>query len=350
MTSFWAKRTYSNLMRITLKTFAGNAYQIDVEPNQTISTIKGILYDKFGIEEPYTLSYQSKQLNNIQTIDSINYSDEKSILIIKRKIPNQNSAKHLQARKVDPITHNNTAIQTRTESSKPETNINTEKENSSINVEFKTTLHSSPLKNLILSAQTKYGDPPDFNDKVNSLKVLGYDQSSIKRALRAALYRIDLAADYLTSGNIPDIPQQLNLEDNTETQSENQGEEEEVDELTQYKNDLLYLKTVFQKEPHNFAHYVSELERNGYEIARTIRRDPSLFLYQLGLDPSNYDIESVKAPTSKYEELMSAFDENERSAIHRIEAAGFDTMTVIQVFTACDKNEELATSCLLSMK
>ena len=47
---------------------------------------------------------------------------------------------------------------------------------------------------------------------------------------------------------------------------------------------------------------------------------------------------------------MRQFNSEEKNAIHRLELNGFDVMTVIQVYIACDKNEELTTSCLDSMK
>jgi hypothetical protein len=47
---------------------------------------------------------------------------------------------------------------------------------------------------------------------------------------------------------------------------------------------------------------------------------------------------------------MGQFSEPEQQTIHTFEKLGFDTMTIIQVFVACDKDPTLTNDCLQSMQ
>ena len=73
------------------------------------------------------------------------------------------------------------------------------------------------------------------------------------------------------------------------------------------------------------------------------------FLGSIGLNPDDFDLSGL-GRTTEYERLMSQFTAAERESIHALEKLGLDTMIIIQVFVACDKNEELARECLQGMK
>lgn len=333
-------------MRICFKTITGKKYELEVDPSQTILDIKSILQNDYNFTGTISLIYQSKELIDSQVIGSFEFSENSFIVIYTRKIPvkknTDNSIKtnpqNIEKNDDNESTNKSTETQTKSEGEQP------------INIERSDYIHSSPIKNLCLTAKTNFDDPPDFQDKVEQLKVLGYGDCDCENALRAALYQVDLAADYLVGGQIPDIPKPLQLDEALNSLKKDCEEEEEANENIEYLNDLIFLKKTFQEHPENFPDYVRQLEESDPEMARTIKRDPALFLYKLGLDPSKFDTETVKRPSSKYEELMNQFNLEEKNAIHRIESNGFDTMTVIQVFIACDKNEELTTSCLVSMR
>lgn len=336
-------------MRICIKTITGKKYELEVDPSQTILDIKSILQNDYNFTGTISLIYQSKELIDSQVIGSFEFSENSFIVLFTRKIPVKKNT--VDSTKTNPLnveknddnesTNKFTETQTKPEGEQP------------INTERSDYIRSSPIKNLCFTAKTNFDDPPDFQDKVEQLKILGYGDCDCENALRAAIYQVDLAADYLVSGQIPDIPKPLQLNEDLvipKSSFEEDFNEEEENEEKEYLNDLILLKKVFQENPENFPEEVRQLEESDPEMARTIKRDPALFLYQLGLDPSKFDTEAVKRPSSKYEELMNQFNLEEKNAIHRIESNGFDTMTVIQVFIACDKNEELTTSCLVSMR
>ena len=58
---------------------------------------------------------------------------------------------------------------------------------------------------------------PNMSDKVNSLVDMGYEKEKVEKALNAANGNLDLAIEYLNSGNIPERsaqPQSSNLNNN----------------------------------------------------------------------------------------------------------------------------------------
>lgn len=329
-------------MKICFKAITGKKYELEIDPSQTVSEIKSLLQTNFNFTGTISLLYQSKILDDSQVIGTFEFPENSFIVVYTRKLPVKKNT--------DETKENQQKSEKADENESIKSNEKHEEERS-MNAEPSNHIHTSPIKNLLLTNKTNFDDPPDFHDKIEQLKVLGYGESDCENALRAALYQVDLAADYLVGGQIPDIPTPLQLDETLASLKKNcEDEEEETNENIEYLNDLIFLKQTFQEKPEKFPEYVNQLQESNPELVRTIRRDPALFLYKLGLDPSKYDTESVKKPSSKYEELMNQFNPEEKNAIHRIESNGFDTMTVIQVFIACDKNEELTNSCLVSMR
>lgn len=333
-------------MKICFKTITGKKYEIELDPSQSILDVKSILQNDYKISGTISLLYQSKILDDSQTIKSINLTENSFIVIYTRKLPPKKNT-------TDSAKENQSIIENKVDKNDGSSNLSDHEINTQTKEEQSETsdalkyIHSTPIKNFFDNIQ--HNDPPDFHEKVEQLKVLGYGEYDCEEALRAAFYQLDVASDYLCSGNIPKFSP-LNLEETLASLQNNEEEDEEDNQTVEYIKDLLNFKQMLQENPELFPEYVSRLEGPNPEFVKPIKRDPALFLYQLGLDPTKFDIDSVKTPTSKYEELMRQFNSEEKNAIHRLELNGFDVMTVIQVYIACDKNEELTTSCLDSMK
>ena len=102
------------------------------------------------------------------------------------------------------------------------------------------------------------------------------------------------------------------------------------------------------RDPDSLRSFLNQMAEENPAVAGLIRDDPRAFLASMGLNPDDFDLTGL-GRTSPYEQLMSQFNETEKDAIHQLEKLGLDTMMIIQVFVACDKNLELATECLQSM-
>ena len=322
-------------MRITFKSISGKQFSLDADSSSSVLDLKNEIAVANGYKvSSIRLLFNSKDLDDSLLISSIGYTEDKFLVIYIKKLPQRKNK--IQNPQPKTETHNETQEEKPLELKSPIID-HTHPENN--------IMHSSPIK---LFQKHSERDPPDFEEKVKLLENMGYSEGQCIEALRSALYQVEVAADYLLNGYIPDLPKPLNLDESQIL--ENSDNDDEDERNGNAYTDLIYLKKLFHDHPENFVDYVHQLEQNGHEIAHVIKQDPVAFLYRIGLDPSKYDVNAFKKPASKYEELMTQFNNEEKNAIHRMESIGFDTMTIIQVYLACDKNEELTNSCLISMK
>ena len=51
-------------------------------------------------------------------------------------------------------------------------------------------------------------NPPEYTEQINSLIDMGYERDKVEKAVKASNGSIDLAVEFLNSGNIPGAPQQ----------------------------------------------------------------------------------------------------------------------------------------------
>ena len=206
--------------------------------------------------------------------------------------------------------------------------------------------HASPLP--FLEEKTQLVDPPNFDDMVNELVGSGFEHADCVKALRAAVYNPNRAAEFLLSNYIPDLPQLYDISKGTD---EAGGEEEDFvsDEEEDDKESFSELVNSLRQDPGFLQFYLQEIADNNPSVAHLIKEDPAAFIVSLGLNPKDFDLSSMKAKTD-YEKYMEQFSEEEQQAIHRLEKLGFDTMIVIQVYEACGRDENSALSCLMDMK
>jgi hypothetical protein len=187
---------------------------------------------------------------------------------------------------------------------------------------------------------------------------MGYGRPDCEIALRAALGNVDRAADYLLAGYTPTVPQffvppEVPQSEEDDSDSENDDivfpEDEDDDEesirlrtFTRFRNNLI-------RDPASMRQFLNEQAIANPGLASLIRDDPAAFLGGLGLNPDDFDLAGLGHRT-QYEDLIAEFSDSERSWIHELEALGFDSMTVIQVFVACSKQFAFAKECLESMR
>ena len=131
-------------------------------------------------------------------------------------------------------------------------------------------------------------DPQNFANLCSQLTDMGFDLSSVQKSLRQTNYRSDLAANLLLSGNIPDDEPESFLDDERPN-----------------------------TPPMNFE--------NNF--------------------PSRPSFKRFGEMQSQYDSLNS----NEKASVDRLLGLGFDPLTTLQVFIACDKDENQTSSCIAGM-
>ena len=124
-------------------------------------------------------------------------------------------------------------------------------------------------------------DPKNFPATVKMLVEMGFEKDKCEKALRAAFYNVDRAAEYLVENKIPDTT---------------------CDDLKEIQESRDHL------------------------------------------------CESAQCATqAKTEETFAQLTKEQKASIFKLSYLGYPRETVIQVYMACDMDESVASSCLLSM-
>lgn len=316
-------------MIITITTISNECIHVDVEESSNIDSVKTQIAEIKGVSKDLIkLIYKGKEMPDNLNVSEIEITPKTKIILFIKKVGNIPSKKTVEKPKPEPVPEKIEEL--------PKEENKTKHSDISI---------TAPLP--LFDAEEKFNDPPEFETKVKLLMDLGYEEGDCKKALRAAVYNTDAAAGFLLSGHIPDIvtvPKEPELTDNNEINDlENLSEEE--------KSHAQFRKTINElyRHPEKIAEFMSMMEQAFPEDGPMIRKQPEMFLTQIGIDPSRFDL-SLLTPKSEYQKLMEEFTEEQKQSIHRLEELGFDTMMVIQVFSACGCDEETAKSCLIGMR
>jgi UV excision repair protein RAD23 len=191
--------------------------------------------------------------------------------------------------------------------------------------------------------------PPGFEEKLDALVSLGFGRGDCEGALRSSRGNVDEAAHFLLSGQVAQLEPavaQCGSDSDEVVLSDWEDEEEDDSELsryTQYRNALA-------SDPGYLREFLRQMSTENPGLASLIRNDPEAFLGTIGLNPDNFDLRGLGPQATQYDRFMVDFSDPEKKSIRALQQLGIDTMTIIQVFVACDKNEALTRECLLSMQ
>lgn len=221
-------------------------------------------------------------------------------------------------------------------------------------------------------------ESPEFQQNVNTLMELGFAKEDCEAALRASHGNCERAAEYLLTGNIPD------------------PEENEID-----PNVILSIRILIASlliEPRFLENLVEKMEQED----PAIRQNPELILERFGnLPQDRFDLNGIKNHTiqplspaeyqqvqiqaaqavglipgagtpaqgsqsesqmqsqnraperrtasQETEAMLAALPQKDQDAIHRLQQLGnFPLLEVIQIYQACEKNENQAANILFN--
>ncbi|ODV96099.1 hypothetical protein PACTADRAFT_20555, partial [Pachysolen tannophilus NRRL Y-2460] len=225
---------------------------------------------------------------------------------------------------------------------------------------------------------------------IKNIMEMGYERSQVERALRAAFNNPDRAVEYLLTG----IPENLSHAEQqgagNQQQQESQEQQQHHDATGEAAGNLFeqaaaaaaaaaaspsgstgqgavqapegsqlehlhQLREVLQTHPEMIEYVLQQIATQNPQLAQLIQENPEEFV-RLMLEGSNgEDLEELMGPAGEGvgeegEEggVRIAITQDEEAAINRLCELGFDRNLVIQVYFACDKNEEMAADVLFS--
>ena len=188
-------------------------------------------------------------------------------------------------------------------------------------------------------------------DKVNSLVDMGYEKEKVEKALNAANGDINLAIEYLTSGNIPERNQQN--QQNSNSGNNNTNSSNLPFELRQNAS---IIKIVCQRNPNKIFSILNNMKEKSPHLFNLIKQHEQEFKNLLVSPISQEDITIYR--NFKQERrgrrtggLQIRLTKEESDAVKRLKELGnFSQAEVLQAFIACDKNEELTANYLFEQK
>ena len=189
---------------------------------------------------------------------------------------------------------------------------------------------------------------PNYTEQINSLVDMGYEKSQVEAAIKAAKGSVELAIEFLTSGNIPQQPENVPQQENNNSSS---------DVSSELKKNASIIKIVCHKEPTKIINILNNIKEKQPDLLNKIKENEEEFKRLLVAPINQEDLENFRAFSQEIRGLQQRpgieirFTKEESDAIKRLKALGnFDQSEVIQAFIACDKNEEMAANYLFEQK
>jgi UV excision repair protein RAD23 len=224
---------------------------------------------------------------------------------------------------------------------------------------------------------------------IQSIMAMGFERPQVERALRAAFNNPDRAVEYLLSG-IPlpaDQPTAPVAESTAENASQSTPAAESTNESIEpsARADNLFeqaalaagsegegsdvpegdmmsqVRDILQAQPEMAEVVLQQLAASNPQIAQLIQTNPEAFLRYitegdqealasaLGIPPEYIEAaQNEEEGAEAGDSYQIQITEEENEAITRLCELGFDRNLVIQVYFACDKNEEMAANLLFT--
>ncbi|KAH3674704.1 hypothetical protein WICMUC_003120 [Wickerhamomyces mucosus] len=208
---------------------------------------------------------------------------------------------------------------------------------------------------------------------IASIMEMGYERPQVEQALRAAFNNPDRAVEYLLTGlpEQPQPPQAAQDPEHSQQQPEGAGDNQEEDLFAQAAAqsqdeqepsegnslgfDLNQLRQMISTQPELLEQLLEQVAQANPQLGELIQQNPEEFIRAM-LDGSAEDDtlleggEEVAAQDNQIPQGATQIEitADEEASINRLVELGFEKDLVIQVYFACDKNEELAANILFN--
>ncbi|XP_010450905.1 PREDICTED: ubiquitin receptor RAD23d isoform X1 [Camelina sativa] len=372
-------------MKVFVKTLSGTNFEIEVKPADTVSDVKQAIETVQGAQYPAAkqmLIHQGKVLKDETTLEENNVVENSFIVIMLSKTKaSPSGASTASAPAPAPSATQSQPAQTATPQvsaptvSVPEpTSVTATAAAPAAAASVQTDVYGQAASNLVAGTV--------LESTVQQILDMGggsWDRDTVVRALRAAFNNPERAVEYLYSG-IPaqaELPPVAQAPSTGEQAANPQAQPQQAapaaatggpnanplnlfpqgmpaadagagaGNLDFLRNSQQFraLRGMVQANPQILQPMLQELGKQNPQLVRLIQEHQTDFLRLIN--------EPVEGEENVMEQLEAAMPQavtvtpEEREAIERLEAMGFDRAMVLEVFFACNKNEELAANYLL---
>ncbi|GER32772.1 Rad23 UV excision repair protein family [Striga asiatica] len=369
-------------MKIFVKTLKGITFDIEVKPEDTVAdvkkTIEGTTESKEGADKypaaQQMLIYQGKVLKDDSTLEEVAEGSFVVVMLSKNKGPTGEGSTTANAPKAAQTSGTATSTPVATSPQPPAAAAAPASAPAPVPaVSDVSEVYGQAASNLVAGS--------NLDGTIQEILDMGggtWDRDTVLRALRAAYNNPERAVEYLYSGipesaeapsagqdaNVSAQPQQaaqpapaptagpnanpLNLfPQGLPNAGANAGGANTLDFL-RTSPQFQTLRAMVQNNPQILQPMLQELGKQNPQLVRLIQEHQADFLRLI-----NEPVEGSEAISSMLGQLAGAMPQavsvtpEELEAIERLEAMGFGREIVVEVFFACNKNEELAANYLL---
>ena len=196
----------------------------------------------------------------------------------------------------------------------------------------------------------------EYATQINSLVEMGYEKKKVEKAINAAKGNLDLALEFLGSGNIPDSAPQAQPQNQSQPSQGNRNLSLEL------RRNASLIKIICKDNPEKVFNILNNLKQKNPALLEKIKEHEQDFKNLLVSPISQEDIDNFKAVEQNLQGLLGEggrrpgqveirLTPEEAEAVKRLKELGdFSQAEVIQAFFACDKNEELTANYLFEQK
>ncbi|XP_010435751.1 PREDICTED: ubiquitin receptor RAD23d-like isoform X2 [Camelina sativa] len=365
-------------MKVFVKTLSGTNFEIEVKPADTVSDVKQAIETVQGAQYPAAkqmLIHQGKVLKDETTLEENNVVENSFIVIMLSKTkPSPSGASTASAPAPTPSATQpapTPQVSAPTVSVPEPTSVTATAAAPAAAASVQTDVYGQAASNLVAGTV--------LESTVQQILDMGggsWDRDTVVRALRAAFNNPERAVEYLYSG-IPaqaELPPVAQAPSTGEQAANPQAQPQQAaatggpnanplnlfpqgmpaadagagaGNLDFLRNSQQFqaLRAMVQANPQILQPMLQELGKQNPQLVRLIQEHQTDFLRLIN--------EPVEGEENVMEQLEAAMPQavtvtpEEREAIERLEAMGFDRAMVLEVFFACNKNEELAANYLL---
>ncbi|XP_043716366.1 ubiquitin receptor RAD23c-like isoform X5 [Telopea speciosissima] len=363
-------------MKINVKTLKGTHFEIEVKPDDTVADVKKNIESVQGLDAypavQQMLIHQGKVLKDATTLDENKVSENSFLVIMLTKAPLAGSAPPTSTpvstpQAPAPTSAPPAAAPVPIPAAAPATIVTASS--------TETDVYGQAASNLVAGN--------NFEETIQQILDMGggsWDRDTVVRALRAAFNNPERAVEYLYSGipeqaEVPLVPRPPASSQATNTPAQalqpaqpappssgpnanpldlfpqglpNVGSNAGAGSLDFLRNSQQFqaLRAMVQANPQILQPMLQELGKQNPHLMRLIQDHQADFLRLINEPVEGAEGNLLGQLAASMPQSVTVTPE-EREAIERLEAMGFDRAIVLEVFFACNKNEELAANYLL---
>ena len=191
--------------------------------------------------------------------------------------------------------------------------------------------------------EQKNDNKPEYAEKINSLVEMGYEKEKVEKAINAAAGSIDMAIEFLNSGNIPE-PSSQNNTNNSVPGSVNPNLPSEL------KVNASIIKVLCMNNPEKLPSILNTLKEHSPGLIDLIKQYEADFKNLLISPVTQEDITIFQQIHRRPQGPQIRLTKEESDAVKRLQELGFSQAEAVQAFIACEKNEEMAANFLFEQK